>query len=71
MHLLSNRDLMSGDGIGSNIPTIEPYVIVMPTVEHIPTTIMPTVESTVSSRPLYTPVAHLETQISRMHILDI
>ncbi len=25
----------------------------------------------VSSRPLYTPVAHLETQISRIHILDI
>jgi hypothetical protein len=25
----------------------------------------------VSSRPLYTPVAHLETQISRIYILDI
>ncbi len=25
----------------------------------------------VSSRPLYMPVAHLETQISRIHILDI
>jgi hypothetical protein len=28
-------------------------------------------EAVVSSRPLYMPVAHLETQISRIHILDI
>ncbi len=28
-------------------------------------------KSSVSSRPLYMPVAHLETQISRIHILDI